>query len=311
MPFKTKTFGGEDAVVACLNLLAALSSAPSHSVDARGFQRQCNLNECDVENTVALLQTLADERSGARIAISMDNGVITLLGNAGSLAPLRLTNQESLALRQVLARCKLEEDVRARIDAALGPTTTCDDAHLLSGDALLGGFYPTIAEAMSIGARLRMSYRSLSDATSREREVDPGHIEVAGDAAYLIAWDIEQDAQRSYRLDRIVSIEITDDSVVEHPFRRFSPAESLRLHGKVSRVSWRSENAFNLCDWAGIDAATVEHLDDGRVEAMVSYTSEPWFFDQILGGGGDILIIDPPEARASFLSYAERTFEQP
>ena len=182
-----KPLSSEDAIVACLNILAALTASPTGSVDTATIEREFDLTDQQLEEAVDLLQSLADERTGARVAVELEEGHITLLGTAGRISPLRLTPAESLALGQALARCNLDPEVRKRIQDALGPAGKADDPKLLAGDALLGGFFPVIAEALSIGARLRMRYRSVLESSPSERIVDPGYIEVVGDAAYLVA----------------------------------------------------------------------------------------------------------------------------
>ena len=50
----------------------------------------------------------------------------------------------------------------------------------------------------------------------RERLIDPLRIATHGDQTYLLAWDIEVDGQRSYRIDKIEGLSLTEDSVERH-----------------------------------------------------------------------------------------------
>ena len=135
-----------------------------------------------------------------------------------------------------------------------------------------------------------MKYRAASEDAPCERIIDPGYIEVAGDAAYLVAWNVVKGGQRSYRLDRIDSVELTEDSVIDHPFVRLSAAESLQKHGNTAKMRWSTQEAFDASTWAGIDRDSAKRNDDGTVEANVSYTSTPWLFDQVLAAGGELII---------------------
>ena len=56
----------------------------------------------------------------------------------------------------------------------------------------------------------------MDDTRPRERLIDPLRIATHGDQTYLIAWDVEVDAQRSYRMDKIEGLALTDDSVERH-----------------------------------------------------------------------------------------------
>lgn len=290
----------------CLSLLTSLTASANGQIRVADFCRKFDIGSSQFERVFDLLQSIADERTGARIAITRDEDDVSLMGNAGALAPVRLTGPEALALNQALERCKLDNCVRERIAAALAPITReTEGKRLLSGDALFGGFYPVIVEAIAYGIRLRVTYRAASEDAPRERIIDPGYIEVAGDAAYLVAWNVAKDGQRSYRLDRIDSVELTEDSVLAHPFVRLSAAESLQKHGSTARMRWSSQAVFDACTWAGIDRGSAIRNDDGTMEANVSYTSAPWLFDQVLGAGGEIVIESPDELRAALVSYAQ------
>lgn len=305
MAANAKNLDGDRTIALCLGILTSLTASRTGAVELDTLCTELDASEESIDEALYLLQSIADERSGARIAIARLGSSLSLMGDAGRLAPLRLTEPEANALSQALKRCKLDGDVRARISRALDPVqTSCHADRLLAGDALFGGFFPIIAEAISIGARMHMRYRTAGQSAPSERTIDPGFIEVSGDAAYLAAWDVEKDEQRSYRLDRIDDVVLTDDSVIDHPFARRSTAESLRDHGDTALIRWSSQQAIDSCTWAGLDRDRARALEDGSVEAPVSYTSEAWLFDQILAAGGRIVIASPPELRDRLIAYA-------
>lgn len=298
---------GDESLSVCIGLLAALSASPDASVDLQSFAREAGISEGQVDIMFELIQSISDERSGSRIAIVRDGSTLRLIGDAGRLSPIRLTPSESLALIQVLKRCGIANEVRERILRALGDVVSggrLDDERLISGDALFGGYYPVIAEAITIGARIALRYRSASDQTASARLVDPGYIETTGEAAYLVAWDIDKDAQRSYRLDRVEHAELTEDSVVEHDFVRTTASDSLAAHGKTATVLWQEAQTFESCSWAGLHRDKAVFNADGSVEAPVSYTSTPWLFDQIIASGGKTIITAPNELKEALISYA-------
>ncbi len=143
----------------------------------------------------------------------------------------------------VLTTCNIGDDVRGRVEAALcaGPEadneTTVDKT--MGGDRLLGGFYPVISEAIAIGARLAISYRAGDECSPSARLVDPKFIEVSGDAAYLVAWNVEKDAQRSYRLDRIANARAGDEC---SPSARLVDPKFIEVSGDAAYlVAWNVE----------------------------------------------------------------------
>lgn len=181
--------------------------------------------------------------------------------------------------------------------------TTVDKT--MGGDRLLGGFYPVISEAIAIGARLAISYRAGNECSPSARLVDPKFIEVSGDAAYLVAWNVEKDAQRSYRLDRIANAELTDDSVERHDFSPYSAAESLRAHGADATLRFVNSGELASRDWEGIRRGTADEQEDGSVLVHISYTSVPWLFSQIAAAAGAIVIEEPKSLKNDFRTWAK------
>lgn len=304
-----RALSSEDLLQTALNLMERLTTASSASVDAASFARDASISLEQTNEVVELLQGVADERSGSHIALDYQDGAITLSGDAGRLDPVRLTPAESLALRRVLTTCNIGDDVRGRVEAALcaGPEadneTTVDKT--MGGDRLLGGFYPVISEAIAIGARLAISYRAGDECSPSTRLVDPKFIEVSGDAAYLVAWNVEKDAQRSYRLDRIANAEITDDSVERHDFSPYSAAESLRAHGADATLRFVNSDELASHDWEGIHRGTADEQEDGSVLVHISYTSVPWLFSQIAAAAGAIVIEEPKSLKNDFRTWAK------
>ena len=67
-----KPLSSEDAIVACLNILAALTASSTGTVDTATIEREFDLTDQQLEEAVDLLQSLADERTGARVAVELD-----------------------------------------------------------------------------------------------------------------------------------------------------------------------------------------------------------------------------------------------
>ena len=303
----TRTLTTADRIEAVINLLAALANTPSRRMADSALCRALALTEPQLEEIIELVQLLADTRTGSRAVVRREGGDIVLEGTAALIDPLRLTDEEALAVTQALARCHLSGDMRERVSKALmpdGAPAAGADA-TVSGDALFGGFYQQIIEAIQDGVRCRISYRTSDQQQAGERLIDPKLIEVSGDAAYLIAWDVEKDAQRRYRLDRIAAVSFTEESVIPHPFQRTSTSESLRTAGSTVRLAFANRSAASSLDWAGLDSARGTEHPDGTFEAPVDYATEDWLFDRLLEAAGSIRIIAPAELRDRFIAYAQ------
>lgn len=314
---RSRNLTSDTRIEAAIGLLSALTGARGGRILAVTACRDLSLSDTQLDEVIGMLQALADTRTGSRAVIYRSGDDVVLGGTAAEIEPLRLTEDEALAVAQVLARYQLDERVRTRIEQALMPKTT-SESHgktmadtpssphaMVSGDALFGGFYQQLVEAIQDGVRCRISYRAGHDEQAKNRVIDPLFIEVLGDTAYLIAWDVEKDAQRRYRLDRIAGITLTDDSVETHEVRRTSPAESLRETGTTARIAFASRSQAEQVDWAGIDVARGTENPDGTFVVPVSYATESWLFDQVLAAAGTIHILSPADLRTRFLAYAE------
>lgn len=299
-------------VDAGLDLLAALTSAKGHAISLAQAQADLALDASQVESVVDTLAQLSDSQSGSRVCVALEDGMITLQGAAGEVAGIRLTHDEYVAAEQVIRRYQLDRGVIERFEKAMAPLgdTQIEAPESGCGDPLFGGFYQQIAEALADGVRLLITYRSQHDRMARERLVDPGYFDVDNDAAFLVAWDVERDEQRRYRLDRISRVMATDDSVCVHRFERDTPHGSIGRTGEAVLLRFADAATFESCDWAmraernpfGDGRCGVQ--DDGSVLACTACVSPEWLFDRILASGGTIRLVEPKEMRRQLLSYA-------
>lgn len=300
-----RKLSADDMLQVALDLMERLTAAPGNTVDGEDIARDLGISIEQMREVVEMLQGLADEHTGSHIALDLAGGDITLSGDAGRLEPVRLTPAESLALRRALTHCSIAEDVRARAESALcSDTEDGGGARLMGGDRLLGAFYPIISEAIAIGARLEISYRAGGESEPHTRLVDPKLIEVSGDTAYLIAWNVEKDVQRSYRLDRMASVSLTEDSVEQHDFTPYSAATSIRANGSTAVLRFADRGTLDLRGWEGLHRDEISELEDGRIVVPMSFTSLPWLFSQVAAAAGAIEIIEPTALRSEFKTWS-------
>lgn len=289
---------------AAITLLCALTSADGGTIPVEDACRELSLDKPQLEEVVEEIQGLSDEATGARALVGIEDGEVVMTGESSQLHGLRFTPDEAAAVMLVVDRYRLPEGARERLKRALMPTDgKVKVGNRLSGDPLFGDFYPELVDALACGIRIDMGYRSAGDTGARVRTVDPLYIDVAGDSAYLIAWDVSQDIQKRYRLDRVCSVAFTDDSVAHHAYVRETPAESIGKIGSRARLRFSNQAAFTRCDWAGIDREGAQTNDDRSVTANVSYTDREWLFDNVLSGGGAVIIEEPEHLREEFISY--------
>ncbi|CCH29769.1 YafY family protein [Actinosynnema sp. NPDC047251] len=165
------------------------------------------------------IERLRDLGYPVHASMGADGGYRLAAGTA--MPPLLLDDEEAVAIavglrtaaRQavtgieeasVRALAKLEQVLPARLRRRVGalgaatvpvslggPTTTVDPEHLT-----------TLAGAIANRERLRFHYRTGSDAESR-RHVEPRHLLPIGRRWYLLAFDVDRDDWRVFRVDRM------------------------------------------------------------------------------------------------------------
>lgn len=293
----------QDELLCCsLRLLEDLTAAPGHRMTLDEAGTALGINPRQVSYVIDCVGSLSNLSTGTRSGVYIEHDDIVLVGDASLLAPRRLDLNESLALACVLDSLSVPEDVRARVQAALCPVDeTALDASPFAESGEHGDFLLPITEAIGYGIRCRISYRSQDDPVAVPRTVDPIRIERTGQHAYLIAWDIDKDGMRRYRLDRIAEVVHTDDSVEQHAEEGLAVADSIRAHGSIATV--RAESAAELLcpGWAGLFDL---HEVEGAVEASLSFTSDRWLFDQLLAASPRIELVGPPETKRALTAYA-------
>ena len=159
---------------------------------------------------------------GDLIDIDMDavdgEGVIHL-SNADYLTrPLRLSADEALALvlalrtlREIAGPGKRDVVDRAlkKLEAAAGNVPATDQA-TVAVTAARDDIQARVNDGLQRGLRLDLTYDVASRAETTRRMVDPLRVFVLEGYGYLEAWCYRAEALRTFRLDRIAAVEVTD-----------------------------------------------------------------------------------------------------
>lgn len=295
----------DSRVQAALRLLEALTAAPNHSISRSQACAALGCRDAEVESYCELLSTLADRNAGTRAIVSCDETSVALFGDAGALRPLRLGLGEGLALEHVLSALRIDSALSSRISQALlkQPLDAEATKPLIASTTSYGAWYQRLSEAIEDGVRCTILYRSHRDTAPMKRLIDPGRIDTDATATYLIAWDVEKDAERTYRLDRIASVTLTEDSVSEHGWEGVSRAASLSEHGVRATLECSAERAAQLT-WQGIESTSPAPENPERVRLTVYVASDRWLFDEVLAAAGDMVIIEPKSLVENLVSYS-------
>jgi proteasome accessory factor C len=259
---------------------------------------------------------------GDLIDIDMDavdgEGVIHL-SNADYLTrPLRLSADEALAL--VLALRTLREiagpERRTAIDSALrkldavaGSASHAEQASVTVTAATREEIQSRVDDGLLRGKRLDLTYDVATRAETTRRDVDPLRVFVLEGYGYLEAWCYSAQALRTFRLDRIAGVEVTDVDVQPHDVAlrdlstgwfealRDAPLVTLAL---TPQAAWVAEYYPN---------ESVTYADDGSAVLTMRVTDPAWLRGLLLRLGGAARVLEPEGAGASAADAAQEALD--
>lgn len=154
---------------------------------------------------------------------------------------------------------------------------------------------------------IRLTYRSAVGEVT-ERIVDPYGVAFQSSHWYLVSWDHFRNAMRTFRLDRMLATEVTTDTF-ERP-EEFDVVGYLRQAIGEAVYGTRCEVLLAL----SLDQArqrvsptdgTLETAEDGTV-LRFSADDFDWAASFLAGLECDLVVLRPPELRASLRLMAER-----
>jgi predicted DNA-binding transcriptional regulator YafY len=238
-------------------------------------------------------------------------------------APLRLTAEEgaalSVALRLIsqIPGVEYREDIAvlvAKLDEACGATSEFVQLTPQTNQE----FRDTIDAALAGNVQLAMTYSSGSDEVT-ERRVSPIRVFVVDDYMYLEGYCERAEARRIFRLDRILSIEMTKENAPppQHQHNHL-PASGGLDSWFVSKDSYNEiPRALVQVDpessWVA-EEPYVEVISHEPLTISVPYLTEDWLLSWVMSLGGSMQLLEPrhlteeiaQNARASLAALSAR-----
>jgi proteasome accessory factor C len=253
---------------------------------------------------------------GDLIDMAIDGDRVTISHDAGIDRPLRLTQDEALAL-VVALRMLAETPGTGTRDAIERALAKIENAAGDLADAPVAVRLPANAErldrlraAVEGGHALRMTYYTAARDETTERVVDPMRVLMVGGRAYLEAWCRRAEATRMFRADRIDAFTELDEpaapprEAVPHDVSAgvFQPTPDLPL--VTLRVGRHSR-------WITEYYPVEEVRRDGN-EWIVTMrvTDLGWAQRLLLGVGPDVTVLGPPELLTRIRDQATAALDQ-
>jgi predicted DNA-binding transcriptional regulator YafY len=157
----------------------------------------------------------------------------------------------------------------------------------------------TVHEAIEGRRLLELHYYKENEDEFTKREVEPYQLVSGTEGWYLGCYDLAREDTRHFRLDRIKDARIAEREFVprEGIAERLAEQEWL-VRGEVDTAGvarvWVSPERAR---WLREERRVVEELADGSVVVELPYGSSDWLVREILKGVGDLVVVEPEEAR--------------
>ncbi len=137
------------------------------------------------------------------------------------------------------------------------------------------------------------------------RRLEPYGLMNGREGWYVHAWDPDKHDTRSFRLDRIRSATVLDESFEPRPGiepdAQGWPRTGEVADSRLARVWMTPERAR----WAREDKRVVEELADGAVVIELPFAGGEYLAREILKEAGDALVLEPDDGRQMVLDAAE------
>jgi proteasome accessory factor C len=194
---------------------------------------------------------------------------------------------------------------RAKVVTALGEDPAGGGLQMTSARGDDSEIARLVSQAVAERRLLEIDYYKENEDEFVGRRIEPYQLLNGREGWYLHSFDPERDAARSFRLDRIRSAELLDETFEPRP--GIEPdVEGWPRTGEVpaSRAA-RVWVAPERARWAREERAVIEELEDGAVVVELHYAGETWLAREILKEAGDAAVLEPDDARRAVLEAAE------
>jgi proteasome accessory factor C len=297
------------------DLLASCGPRGEGEVPAAGLMERYGLDEKSLREAVDLL-TLVNFGAGAyAMYAELDGDVVKVdAWPDGEVfrRPARLSPLEAKALLLALdlvgplvaatAQSDLDS-VRAKLTEGFGgygsptvPATapTSSEQHVLA----------ELTTAMREQKVLRIEYYSQGRGELSMRDVEPVRLQRLKRHWYAVAWCRKADDLRSFRLDRVKSLEVLEDTFTDRGLDLVGyEADSPRTLDDAPRVVdvWFAPSAAGYVLEQGGD---VKRLVDGSALQHTATAGDTWLLEEILKYRGQAVVTAPAEMRATVAARA-------
>ncbi len=156
-----------------------------------------------------------------------------------------------------------------------------------------------VNDAIAGSRVLELSYYKENEDQFTDRAVEPYRLENGREGWYVECYDLKKEGVRHFKLDRVKEAKLSDRTFEPRPeVEELAGVEGWMTHGEVPTADvarvWVSPERAR---WLREERTVVEELADGAVVVELPYAGKPWLVREILRGAGDLVVLEPQDAR--------------
>jgi len=199
------------------------------------------------------------------------------------------------------------QTARGKIVKALGHDPSEEGLEIAQaggGDAEIAR---AVNQAIAESRVLELSYYKENEDQFTERRVEPYRLENGKEGWYVECYDLTKEGVRHFKLDRVKEAKLSEKTFEPRPeVEEFAGVEGWMTHGEVPTAEvarvWVSPERAR---WLREERTVVEELADGAVVVELPYAGKPWLVREILRGAGDLVVLEPKDAREAIAKEVE------
>ena len=156
-----------------------------------------------------------------------------------------------------------------------------------------------VNDAIAASKVLEIKYYKENEDQFTDREIEPYRLQNGSEGWYVASYDRGRNGMRHFKLDRIKEAKLSKQAFEPRPeVEELAGVEGWMTHGEVPTADvarvWVSPERAR---WLREERTVVEELADGAVVVELPYAGKPWLVREILRGAGDLVVLEPADAR--------------
>jgi len=191
------------------------------------------------------------------------------------------------------------QSAREKIVTALGHDPSEEGLEIAAGSGGDTEVARVVNEAIADRRVLEIQYYKENEDQFTKRRVEPYRLENGREGWYVECFDLTKEGIRHFKLDRVKEATASGESYEpRQEVEDLAGVEGWMTDGEVPTAQvarvWVSPERAR---WLREERTVVEELADGAVVVELPYAGTSWLVREILRGAGDLVVLEPEEAR--------------